>query len=67
MMGFSPRKQSFTLYFMTGLDHFKEELKGLGKHKTGKGCLYIKKLEDVDELVLKNILKKAMSLMQKKS
>jgi uncharacterized protein DUF1801 len=48
--GFSPRVQSLTLYMMGGFD--KEVLKKLGKYKTGKGCLYINKLEDVDLKVL---------------
>jgi uncharacterized protein YdhG (YjbR/CyaY superfamily) len=66
MMGFSPRKQNFTLYFMTGLDNFKDEFKELGKYKTGKGCLYIKNLDDVDDSVLKNIFKKAIGVVKEK-
>jgi hypothetical protein len=66
MMGFSPRKQNFALYFMTGLDNFKDEFKELGKYKTGKGCLYIKNLNDVDDSILKNICTKAVSLVKQK-
>src|SRR5579859_1151015 len=44
-IGFSPRKQALVLYFMDGLQRHLEALKKLGKHKTGKGCLYIKKLD----------------------
>jgi hypothetical protein len=54
VMGFSPRKQKISIYMMGGLD--KDELVKLGKYKTGKGCLYIKSLSDVDTAVLKNIL-----------
>jgi hypothetical protein len=54
MIGFAPRKQNFALYFMTRLDNFKGESKKLGKYKTGKGCLYIQNLSDVDETVLKH-------------
>src|SRR5690606_23546680 len=45
--GFSPRKQNLTLYLTGGLDEYGELLGRLGKHKTGKGCLYINKLQDV--------------------
>src|SRR5437867_1236887 len=54
-MGFSPRKQNLTLYGVNGKGQA-ELLKKLGKHKTGKGCLYINKLTDVDTAVLKKII-----------
>ena len=54
--GFSPRKQNLTLYFMTGLDRYESLLKRLGKHKTGKGCLYIKHLDDIDIGVLRELV-----------
>ena len=54
--GFSPRKGNLTLYFMTGLDRYESLLKRLGKHKTGKGCLYIKNLDDVDIGVLRELV-----------
>jgi len=50
--GFSPRKQNLTLYIMPGYDQYQDELNRLGKHKIGKSCLYIKKLEDIDLDVL---------------
>lgn len=53
--GFSPRKNDLTLY-IPGLAVFPDALKSLGKHKTSKGCLYIKKLADVDLDVLKELL-----------
>lgn len=52
--GFSPRVQNLTLYMMGGFDQ--ELLKKLGKYKTGKGCLYINKLEDVDTKVLDKLI-----------
>lgn len=52
--GFSPRVQNLTLYTMGGFDQ--ELLKKLGKYKTGKGCLYINKLEDVDTKVLSKLI-----------
>jgi hypothetical protein len=55
-IGFSPRKQALTLYGLLGSEKQQELLKKLGKHKTGKGCLYINKLTDVDALVLKKMM-----------
>jgi len=63
MTGFSPRAQNLTLYMMGGLDN--ELLKKLGKYKTGKGCLYINKLEDVDAKVLNELVAKAVKTLQK--
>ena len=54
LTGFSPRVQNLTLYMMGGFDN--EVLKKLGKYKTGKGCLYINKLEDVDVKVLNELI-----------
>ena len=56
IIAFSPRKQNLTLYVGAGL-HDAELLKKLGKHKTGGGCLYINKLEDVDIKVLEGMIK----------
>jgi hypothetical protein len=57
--GFSPRKNDLTLY-VPELAAFPDVLKRLGKHKTGKGCLYIKKLEDVDLGVLRELVEKSV-------
>jgi hypothetical protein len=55
--GFSPRKGALTVYFMPGLEErFAAQLEKLGKFKTGKGCLYIKKLEDIDLAVLREMI-----------
>jgi hypothetical protein len=64
MMGFSPRKQNITLYIAPGFDDFRDELAQLGKHSTGKSCLYIKRLADVDQGVLKQIITKASKQMK---
>lgn len=56
VMGFSPRKQNFALYISGAVENKKGLLEKLGKHKTGKGCLYINKLEEVDSKVLKDII-----------
>lgn len=56
IVGFSPRKQAIALYLAGGLEPLQAELLKLGIHATGKGCLYIKSLSDVDISVLKKIL-----------
>ncbi len=56
VMGFSPRKEALTLYIHGAVERQQALLARLGKHKTGKGCLYIKKLSDVDNDVLKKII-----------
>lgn len=66
LTGFSPRKQSLTLYIMSGFRHYDELLQKLGKHKTGKSCLYINKLEDVDMEVLKQMIRESMEMMREK-
>ena len=56
LTGCSPRKQSLTLYIMAGFGKYDELMGKLGKYKTGKSCLYINKLEDVDLEVLKELI-----------
>jgi hypothetical protein len=66
-IGFAPRKGSLVLYFMSGLPQYKSELEKLGKHKIGKGCLYIRKLEDINRSELKSLIKKSLKdLLSKK-
>ncbi len=65
LTGFSPRKQNLTLYIMSGFDLHEELLKKLGKFKTSVGCLYIKKLDDVDRSVLKELLSESVNAMKK--
>ena len=60
VMGFSPRKQNLTLYIGGIVEKQQALLKKLGKHKTGKGCLYINKLEEIDLAVLKEIINKGL-------
>ncbi len=55
-VGFSPRKQALTLYLMLDLDEQAARLGALGKHKRGKGCLYIKRLADIDRDVLRALI-----------
>jgi hypothetical protein len=58
VIGFSPRKQNLTLY-LGNLEQHETFLKMLGKHTTGKGCLYIKRLSDVDKKILKELITKS--------
>ncbi|MCP9770955.1 DUF1801 domain-containing protein [Lacihabitans sp. LS3-19] len=55
-VGFSPRKEALTLYIGANAEENKELLEKLGKYKTGKGCLYIKSLDDVDHKILKELI-----------
>ncbi len=57
LTGFAPRKGNLTLYVMPGFDRYGPLLKRLGKHKTGKSCLYIKRLEDVDLPTLRELVR----------
>jgi hypothetical protein len=63
--GFSPRKQNLTLYIMAGFDNYDHLLQNLGKHKTGKSCLYIKRLEDVDLDTLRELVSQSLQHMNK--
>jgi hypothetical protein len=65
LTGFSPRKPSLVLYVGPALEDEKL-MSRLGKHKTGKGCLYIKKLADVDRAVLKQLIAKSVAEMRKR-
>ena len=60
VIGFSPRKQNMAFYISGTVEKQQALLKKLGKHKTGKGCLYINKLEEVDITVLKEIINKGV-------
>ncbi|MGB5530390.1 MAG: DUF1801 domain-containing protein [Ignavibacteriaceae bacterium] len=66
LTGFSPRKQSLTLYIMSGFKRYDELMKKLGKHKTGSSCLYINKLEDVDLKVLLTLITESVKYMKNK-
>ncbi len=64
--GFSPRKTALTLYVLDGFPRVEELLGKLGKYKTGKSCLYINKLEDVDEKILFELVKSSWDYMTDK-
>ena len=67
LTGFSPRKQAMVLYVMAGFDRYNVLMKSLGKYKTGKACLYIKKLDDVNVNVLQELIKSSVDYLTKKS
>ncbi|MGB1449863.1 MAG: DUF1801 domain-containing protein [Flavobacteriaceae bacterium] len=66
LAGFSPRKQALTLYLMCDLSHDGLDFEGLGKYKLGKGCLYIKRLTDINIEVLKKIIKDSIRIIKEK-
>ena len=65
LIGFSPRKQNLTLYLMSGFEHSEESMAKLGKYKTGKSCLYLKSLEDIDMDVLKGLIRESIDHLKK--
>lgn len=64
--GFSPRKNDLTLYIMPGFDGYDGLMANLGKHKTGKSCLYVKKLADVDVSALESLVVESVKAMAPK-
>ena len=66
LIGFSPREQSLALYIMTGFSDLDSLLVKPGKHKTGKSCLYIKQLADIDLKVLESIVSRSIKSMRSK-
>ncbi len=66
LTGFSPRKNNLTLYIMQGFDNYEHHLTQLGKHKTGKSCLYVKRLEDLDLDVLRKLISESVEYMRNK-
>jgi len=65
LTGFSPRKQNLTLYIMSGFEQYDELLKALGKFKTGKACLYVNRLDDIDVPTLRKLIKQSVQHMIK--
>ena len=60
LTGFSPRVANLTIYIMSGLGRYPELIEKLGKCKASKSCLYIKRLEDIDLVVLKKLIKQSV-------
>jgi hypothetical protein len=64
LVGFSPRKAKISLYFATGDTKREELLKDFGKHTTGKACVYINKMADIDEDVLKALITQSITFLK---
>lgn len=66
LTGFSPRKAAMSIYIMPGFSAFGDLMGSLGKHKTGKSCLYIRNLADVDIDVLEELVRRSVTLMRER-
>ena len=66
LVGFSPRKAAISLYVYSGCSGQEDLLKDLGKFKMGKGCIYIKKLSNIDQETLKKLMKSTIEYLQSK-
>lgn len=66
LTGYSPRKQALTVYIMSGFGRYADLLERLGKFKTGKSCLYIKRLSDVDVAVLEKLIRASVADMRRR-
>ena len=65
MVGYSPRKQALSVYIMAGFSKYGSLMARLGKYKTGKSCLYIKRLSDIDEEILQRLINESVKYMRK--
>ncbi|MEM6845602.1 MAG: DUF1801 domain-containing protein [Bacteroidota bacterium] len=66
LTGFSPRKKNLTIYIMAGFDRYDDLMVKLGKYKTGKSCLYVNRLSDIDLEVLKELVNESVAYLQDK-
>lgn len=66
LVSFSPRKKNLVIYIMPGFNEFPALMEKLGKYKTGKSCLYLNKLDDVDEHVLQKLIEQSVKVMRKR-
>ena len=66
LTGFSPRKQALTIYIVSGFSINPELMEELGKYKTGKSCLYVKKLDDIDRASLAQLVEESVAYMREK-
>lgn len=65
LTGFSPRKQNLTIYIMSGFARYPELMSRLGKHKTGKSCLYVKSLADIDQPTLATLIRESVDHLKR--
>jgi hypothetical protein len=66
LAGFSPRKDKISIYLMPGFTEQTRNLEKLGKHKAAKGCLYIRRLADVDPVILEKMIKESVDFLKSK-
>jgi hypothetical protein len=66
LTGFSPRKQNFSIYIMAGFSNYENLMEKLGTYKTGKSCLYVKRLNDIDLNVLTELIRESVKYMNEK-
>jgi hypothetical protein len=64
LIGFSPRKREFAIYIMSGFELLQAHLNKLGKYKTGKSCLYIKRLSDININALSEMMKESVAIIK---
>lgn len=67
VVGFAPRKSDLSIYIMAGFSQYPELLARLGRHKTGKACLYVKRLADVDPVVLEELIRRSVEHVSRQS
>lgn len=67
LTGFSPRKANLTIYIIGGFDQHPALMERLGKHTTGKGCLYIKRLSDIDQGALRELVQQSVTFARQHS
>ncbi len=67
VVGFAPRKQNLVLYIMPGFGRYEDLLAKLGKHRTGKSCLYVNKLDDVDPQILEELIRESVAEMGRRA
>jgi len=66
LTGFSPRRQALSIYIISGFSIHPELMEKLGKYKTGKSCLYVKKLDDLDRAMLAQLIEESVVYMREK-
>ena len=66
LSGFSPRKQNITIYIVSGLERYDAILQRIGRHKIGKSCFYVKKLNDIDNKLLAEMIIDSVSRIKQK-
>lgn len=64
LTGFAPRKRALSIYIMPGFEPYQDLMQKLGKHRTGKSCLYLNKLENADEAVLETLVRESVARME---